>query len=72
MRPGEVHKMRWENIDLRKDKGTIRFLEGKSKAARKMFPMIPIVYETLKKRHAGCAYPVEGWVFPAKTKSGHT
>jgi len=72
MRPGEVHKMRWENLTLEEDWGFISILEGKSKAARRRLPMVPEVLEVMKRRYKEQGQPSEGWVFPAATKSGHT
>ena len=50
----------------------IQVSEGKTKAARRLLPMVPDVYAMLKTRHepAGNS-PVEGWVFPSTAKCGH-
>jgi integrase len=74
MRPGEVHKMRWENLLIQDTKGFISILDGKSKAARRMLPMVPKVLEALRRRLEEQGKPSEGWVFPADTEaeSGHT
>jgi integrase len=67
MRPGEVFLLRWENILLKGGGGLLQITNGKSKAARRMLPLVPAVYSTLKARQNGG----EGWVFPAATESGH-
>jgi integrase len=72
MRPGEVHVMRWENVLIEGEHGFINILQGKSKAARRMLPMVPEVLKILKRRFEEQARPSEGWVFPAETQSGHT
>jgi integrase len=64
MRPGEAFALRWENIFLN---GT----EGKTKAARRMLPMVPTVYEALKARREAAGNPEEGWLFPASSREGH-
>jgi integrase len=72
MRPGEVHKMRWENVMLQEERGLFSILEGKSKAARRALPMVPEVLGMMQRRHKEQGCPSEGWVFPADTESGHT
>jgi integrase len=72
MRPGEVFVLRWEHILLGEEgKGLIRIVDGKSKAARRILPMTPRVYELLKARHKDQKYPSEGWVFRSQSKDGH-
>lgn len=72
MRPGEVHKLRWEHLVVEENCGFIRILEGKSKAARRKLPMVPKVFQVIMRRYKDQELPSEGWVFPANTKSGHT
>lgn len=36
-----------------------------------MLPLVPAVFATLKSRQESQGRPLEGWVFPADTKSGH-
>jgi len=69
MRPGEVFSLDWRNVDLRERK--IRVAEGKSKAARRLLPMLPEVYEVLLARHEMQRHPIEGWVFPSSSRCGH-
>ena len=71
MRPGEVYGLRWEFVLLNGQGGLIHVSDGKSKAARRILPMIPDVYHVLKARHEQCGCPVEGWVFPSTAKCGH-
>ena len=67
MRPSEVFSLCWENILLNGSGGLLPITDGKSKAARRMLPLVPAVYSALKARQNGG----EGWVFPAATASGH-
>lgn len=71
MRPGEVFTMRWENVYLNDAGGLIQITEGKTKAARRMLPMVPAVYAALKDRREAAGRPHEGWVFPSEAKVGH-
>jgi integrase len=71
IRPGEAYKLRWEHVYLNGNGGLIQITEGKTKAARRMLPMLPAVYETLKARHESQGKPESGWVFPSGSRSGH-
>ncbi len=71
MRPGEVYKLGWEHTLLNGSGGLIRVAEGKSKAARRLLPMVPEVYRALKARHEAQGNPAEGWLFPTGSRSGH-
>src|SRR5215469_7222734 len=71
VRPGEVYTLRWEFVLLNGSGGLIQVSEGKSKAARRLLPMIPDVYRMLKARHEAQGYPTNGWVFPTTAKEGH-
>ena len=71
MRPGEVFPLRWENIYLNGTGGMIQITDGKTKAARRMLPMVPAVYAALKERHDAAGKPVEGWIFPSGSREGH-
>jgi integrase len=46
-------------------------MEGKSKAARRILPMTPRVYELLRKRHKSVGHPNEGWIFQSSSACGH-
>jgi integrase len=71
MRPGEVYGLRWEFVLLNGSSGLIQISEGKSKAARRLLPIIPDVYRMLTSRHEAQGKPSEGWVFPSMAKCGH-
>jgi integrase len=51
--------------------GLIQVLEGKSRAARRMLPMTPRVYELLWSRYESSGRPSQGWIFPSGSKCGH-
>lgn len=73
IRPGEAYKLRWEDIVLNAEGGTIQIVEGKSKAARRQLPIgfVPEVHRMLRGRWESQSCPSEGWVFPAGSASGH-
>jgi integrase len=71
MRPGEVFALRWENILMNRQTGMLQVVHGKSRAARRLLPMMPIVRDTLEARWQEEGEPAEGWVFPSKAASGH-
>ena len=80
--PGELYRMRWEHLLFiagddwtpGKPLGLIRIAEGKTRARRRLLPMMPQieeVYRVLKARWESAGRPSEGWVFPSASKSGH-
>jgi len=72
MRPEECFRERWENVTWVNGRfGTILVTHGKTKAARRVLPMTPRVRGILERRWDAAEKPVEGWMFPAPTKSGH-
>jgi integrase len=71
MRPGECYALRWEHVLLNGHGGLIQVFRGKSKAARRLLPMVPEVFEALKARRETQGWPTEGWVFPTASASGH-
>jgi integrase len=71
LRPGEVFKLRWEHILLNGHGGLMQIAEGKSRAARRVLPMVPAVYAMMKVRHEAQLCPAEGWVFPTGSICGH-
>jgi len=71
MRPGEVFPLRWENVYLNGNSGLIQITEGKTKAARRMLPMVAAVYGALKTRYVAAGQPEQGWVFPSGSREGH-
>lgn len=67
LRPGEIFRMRWENIHW--DKWLIFNPRGKSRKSRRYVPLTERVKAALLTRKPEGN---EGWVFPSKTaKSGH-
>jgi len=71
MRPGEVFALRWENILLNGNGGLLLITDCKSRAARRMLPLVPAVFQALKARKREQGSPSEGWVFPADTRTDH-
>jgi len=71
MRPGEVFTLRWERVLLSGDRGLLQVSEGKSKAARRILPLVPEVYAVLERRRDEQGRPEEGWVFPSTAREGH-
>jgi integrase len=71
MRPGECCALRWEHVLLGEEGGLIQIAEGKSKAARRILPMVPDVLTAMRARHNAQGCPTEGWVFPSRSMSGH-
>jgi integrase len=72
MRPEECYRLRWETITWANGRnGTLLVTHGKTKAARRMLPMTPRVRSLLETRWEASGSPLEGWVWPAPTKSGH-
>src|SRR5215471_8692710 len=62
MRPGECYTLRWEHVLLNGHGGLIQIARGKSKAARRMLPMVPRVYTALRARYEAQGCSTEGWV----------
>ena len=48
MRPGEVFTLRWERVLLSGERGLLQVSEGKSKAAKRILPLVPEVYAVLE------------------------
>jgi integrase len=71
MCPGECYKLQWEHVLLNNEGGLIQIAEGKTKARRRVLPMQPAVYESLLARWRAQGQPVQGWVFPSRSASGH-
>jgi len=72
VRPEECFRLRWEHINLNGDRhGSLRVLEGKTKAARRVIPLTKRVHNVLEALWENAARPEEGWVFPAPTRQGH-
>ena len=71
MRPSEVFSLRWEHVLMNGSGGLLQITDGKSKAARRMLPLVPCVFSALEARRRAQGSPTEGWIFPADSKSGH-
>ena len=71
MRPGEAYALDWRNVLLNGSGGLIQITQGKTKAARRLLPMLPAVYQALRARHEAQGLPTSGWVFPTGSASGH-
>jgi integrase len=63
MRPGEVYALRWEYVLLN--------AKGDWFKSRKGSPGLPAVSGGLIARHGAQGCPIEGWVFPTGSRSGH-
>ncbi len=72
MRPEECYRLRWESITWVNGRhGTLLVTHGKTKAARRLLPMTPRVRHILESRWEAVGRPLEGYVWPAPSKSGH-
>jgi integrase len=72
LRPEECFRLRWEAITWSNGRhGTFLVTHGKTAAARRILPMTPRVRMILECRWESAGKPVEGWVWPAPTRSGH-
>ena len=75
LRPDECYQLRWEHISFeempRYTYGCLFVSHGKTKAARRKLPLTPRVRLVLENLWTVANRPEIGWVFPAKTKTGH-
>ena len=72
LRPEECFRLRWESITWANGRqGTLLVTHGKTTAARRVLPMTPRVRGIVEARWERAGKPVEGWVWPAPTRSGH-
>jgi len=72
LRPEECFRLRWETVTWSNGRhGTFLVTHGKTAAARRVLPMTPRVRTILESRWEEAGGPVEGWVWPAPTRSGH-
>lgn len=74
MRPGEVFALQWQHVLLSEDgsqTGMIQIVDGKSKAARRILPMTPTVYQVLRARREAVGTADAGWIFPNASREGH-
>src|SRR5215469_10682115 len=72
LRPEECFRLRWESLTWTNGRhGTLLVTHGKTAAARRVLPMTPRVRKVLETRWECAGEPMEGWVWPAPTRSGH-
>lgn len=71
VRPGEAFALDWHDVLLDGSDGMIQITQGKTKAARRLLPTVPRVYQALRARHESQGCPQSGWVFPTRSASGH-
>jgi integrase len=72
MRPEECFRMMWEQISWSTAKnGVLLVTHGKTRAARRTIPMTARVRNELENRWIAASRPKEGYVWPARTRSGH-
>ena len=71
MRPDECYRLRWENVSFTNGRnGSVQIMHGKTAAARRILPMTLRVREILERRWNDAGRPLEGFVWPAPTKTG--
>jgi integrase len=72
MRPEECFRLRWEDVTwVNGRNGVLLVTRGKTAAARRVIPMTPRVRAILESRWEVAGKLLEGWVWPAPTRSGH-
>jgi integrase len=72
LRPEECFRLSWEAITWANGRnGTLFVPHGKTAAARRVLPMTARVRTILESRWERAGKPLEGWVWPAQTRSGH-
>jgi len=72
LRPEECFRMRWETVNFENGRhGVLLVPFGKSRSARRMVPMTQHVRNVLEFQAQNQEYPQEGWVWTARTQSGH-
>lgn len=72
LRPEECFRLSWDAVTWANGRnGTLFVTHGKTAAARRVLPMTARVRETLESLWERAGKPVEGWIWPAPTHSGH-
>jgi integrase len=72
LRPEECFRLRWESITWTNARhGSLLVTHGKTTAARRVLPLTRRVGSVLESHWDAVGRPIEGWVWPAPTKSGH-
>src|SRR5207245_9196894 len=68
----ECFRCQWEHrTGANGGQGAALVTHGKTNGARRILPMTPRVRAVLEARWASANQPDEGWIFAARTKSGH-
>jgi integrase len=72
MRPEECFRLCWESVTWVNGRyGCMLVTHGKTAAARRVLPMTPRVRAILEMQWERCGRPLDGWIWPAPTRSGH-
>src|SRR5262249_60856475 len=72
LRPEECFRLRWESLTWTNGRyGTLLVTHVKTAAARRVLPMTLRVRRILEARWEHAGKPLDGWVWPAGTQSGH-
>jgi integrase len=72
MRPEECYRLQWEYVSWDNGRhGSMFVTHGKTAAARRTLPMTARVRKLLEERWEVAGKPLQGWVWPAPSKSGH-
>jgi len=72
LRPDECYRLRWEDVTwVNGRNGSLLVRQGKTAAARRVLPMTPRVRTVLESRWKAAGKPLEGWLWPAESESGH-
>ena len=72
LRPKECFRLCWESLTWTNGRyGKLLVTHGKTPAARRLLPMTPRVRRVLETRWERAGRPMEGWLWPAPTRSGH-
>src|SRR5579864_3615810 len=72
LRPDECHRLDWSDVSFANGRyGKLMVRHGKTPAARRELPMTPRVSGVLQARWEATGKPIEGWIWPAPTKTGH-
>jgi integrase len=72
MRPDECYRLRWESVTWSNGRnGTVLVTHGKTAAARRVLPLTVRARNILQARWEAAGTPAEGWVWSARTRSGH-
>jgi len=72
LRPEECFRLSWEHVTwLNGRNGVLLVTHGKTASARRVLPMTPRVRAVLENRWNAAGKPEAGWVWTARTRSGH-